>query len=162
MTHKQVTVVLVDNDNAYLYVTVEEVMWGRDWAIQLETNEVFRLSEVKEEGEMYLDTKGNTHYDNHDLWDCRKIIASNNPKLGFESPYDPRSGTGGSWVGVPKMPKEFYTLFCELGGKGEFEVEYEADYSRVEDDEPMPFASVGSKLKVNPDNTINIRQFKTK
>ena len=52
-----------------------------NWCLQVETNEIFKIKEILEKQQVYLDTDGKTHYDNFDPWNVKKIIMTTNSDL---------------------------------------------------------------------------------
>ena len=88
---------------------------------------------------------------------CRKIIATDDPKLLFEeSIYDPRSKTGGMMIptGMPQVPQSFLKEYV-ANPDGRYEVKYENYY---ENNRPMN----NRRLVVNQDNTVTITSVKEK
>lgn len=80
----------------------------------------------------------------------RKIIASTDSNLHL-----PIYNDGKADIELPlsQLPQQFLEMFCKKGGISEVEVEF----GRTMDGTPTY-----NKLKVNPDNTINIREIKEK
>lgn len=63
-----------------LITSDDEINLG-DWCFQVETNEIFKIKEILEKQQVYLDTDGKTHYDNFDPWNVKKIIMTTNSDL---------------------------------------------------------------------------------
>ena len=122
----------------HLYITSDEKLKNGDLVLTLSTGNYFILRS--------LDHIENVehHY--------KKIIASTDPKLDKiiknHNDFDTK-------IELPQPSKQFIELYCSLGGKGEFEIEFETKKLQKPAD---VYSEEVTYLKVNPDNTINIRQ----
>ena len=114
---------------------------------------------------------------------CRKVIASTDPKITdrHQCPTCTSIAETGAFmickgdllglhmcsnkepinIGVPQPSQQFIELYCSLGGVGEFEVEFEEITNWGLDGEFVEYTNIPTgkyKLRIGPDNTINIRQ----
>ena len=92
--------------------------------------------------------------------ECRKIIATTDPKLVFTIVIGP-DGTS-MFTKLPQVQQSFLKEFV-ANPDGEYEVEYERKYFRGKDDKGN-FENLTSsiKLKINQDNTVNITSVEEK
>lgn len=70
-----------DCTNQNIYITSDKEIKESNWCLQVETNEIFKIKEILEKQQVYLDTDGKTHYDNFDPWNVKKIIMTTNSDL---------------------------------------------------------------------------------
>lgn len=79
------------------YIIVDDKIQVNDWAIQLETNEIFKVEAILEHGHLLLAVNGDKFYingdkfyNNFDPWHCKKIIMNKSfntiaPQVGINS-----------------------------------------------------------------------------
>lgn len=130
----------------HLYITSDEEIKEGDWVLDIELQRIFT-----------------SHKDQakHVAVVFKKIITTTDPKLTFNGKLTPKWEVLERHNYVPQIPQSFIELWCKLGGKGEFEVEY-VDWCDYDDDDPTGLDRPDVRLKVNSDNTIKIRPIEEK
>lgn len=85
-SHKDAELQLVtqpSSDYKYqnIYIISNEDLMVDNHSLQLETGVIFKIKEILEPDHLYLDYKGNKHWDNFDPWCVKKIILTTDPDL---------------------------------------------------------------------------------
>lgn len=139
----------------HLYLLSDDEIKENDWCVFMGINNntyIFKASIIDIDLEDEVVHTGTCY---HKLKDCKKIIATTDGNLGFqESIYDPRSGTGGKWIKLSQIPESFINKFItEYNNDNvitEVEVEFYHTHETGYDKELC--------IKINSDNTINIKE----
>jgi len=131
-----------------LYITTDDEIKEGDWLIW--------------DDKVYKHSK--TSFTGIDFSDCKKIIATTDPKLHNtrlkDCPVNPEDNMV-SVRGVSKPSKEFIEEYCRVGGIDEVDVEYGLfhDGNFKDDDETHAFKAI-RKPRVNSHNEITIHPVK--
>jgi hypothetical protein len=150
----------------HLYITTDEKIEEGDWYYGVILGvETVQLCDNKEHEIELTATK----------YLCRKVIASTDPKLKLKvvdrNTCKPiASGIMHKYknIQLPQIPQQFIKEYCKAGGIEEVDVEYEEymtegwipSYSNPDNSNLDQPAELDYRIKVNPDNTINITSIK--
>lgn len=144
-----------EKQHLYFLSSDEEIKEG-DWFYYKHFGEDI-ISQAKETTDLVNLNKSDRFF--------KKILASTDSSLGYEeSIYDPRSKTGGKWIGLPQIPQSFIEHFVSEYNKGYVITKVMIEYvdngceDWIGDDYGgEPFWNEKIELDVNLDNTINIK-----
>jgi hypothetical protein len=155
----------------HLYITTDDEIKEGDWYIHCDIHIKLCTKTAKGNGTTIADGVTSSIKDIpdemfYDVIDCKKIIATTEPKLHStrlkDCPINPEDNMV-SVRGVSKPSKEFIEEYCKVGGIDEVDVEYGLfhDGNFKDDDETHAFKAI-RKPKVTSNNEIIIHSIEEK
>jgi hypothetical protein len=135
-----------------LYITSDDEIKKGDWFINLQHNKIYQCEPKPFFGEIWVNQ-------NKDI--CKKIIATTDTSLTVMLPHDVLIGSR-----LPQPSQQFIEKYIESYNKGEIITDVLVEYEYYD----VNFSVDGVKtstvfghyerLKINPDNTITIKELK--
>lgn len=142
----------------HLYILSDEEIKENTYCLCLKTNTVFEINKIIN-NEIVISKHGLLKYN---YKDCRNIVASSDI-LTISIEENINDTTFIKKFYTPQIPQSFIEYFISEYNKDNIITEVLVEYEEILGDEgiiKVAFGETDFKLKINPDNTINIKPIK--